>query len=72
MLAFVEFISELGIPDSSKEKKHERVVGQSGKPFSPIMFEPVLKIFTPDLPSSFSGRPRFVSLRCIILTMHLY
>lgn len=58
LLAFVEFISDFGIPDDSKAKKQERGVIEYGKPFSPIMFEPVLKIFTPDLPSSLSGRPR--------------
>lgn len=31
-----------------------------GKPFSPLMFDGVLKSFTPDLPSGISGRPRFV------------
>lgn len=31
-----------------------------GKPFSPLMFDGVLKNFSPDLPSGILGRPRFV------------
>ncbi|ONK63490.1 uncharacterized protein A4U43_C07F15690 [Asparagus officinalis] len=58
LLAFAQFISDFGIPGDSKEKKHEKVIIESGKPFSPIMFEDVLKMFTPDLPNSLSGRPR--------------
>lgn len=29
-----------------------------GRPFSPAMFEGVLRKFTPDIPSSILGRPR--------------
>lgn len=58
LLAFVEFISDFGILDDSKAENQERGLIESGKPFSPIMFDLVLKIFTPDLPSSLSGRPR--------------
>ncbi|XP_058070376.1 ubiquitin carboxyl-terminal hydrolase 24 [Magnolia sinica] len=56
--AFVEFISDFDMHTDSSSKKNETVVLQSGRPFSPVMFEPVLKNFTPDLPSSISGRPR--------------
>lgn len=41
---------------SSKDMNHM----QTGRPFSPAMFEVVLKNFTPDVPNSISGRPRYV------------
>lgn len=56
--AFIEFISDFGIPYDLKAKKQEKGVLETGKPFSPIMFDPVLKLFTPDIPISLSGRPR--------------
>eukprot|EP00262_Sarcandra_glabra_P007884 TRINITY_DN20993_c0_g1_i1.p1 TRINITY_DN20993_c0_g1~~TRINITY_DN20993_c0_g1_i1.p1 ORF type:complete len:562 (-),score=104.12 TRINITY_DN20993_c0_g1_i1:331-2016(-) len=56
--AFVEFISDFDMPTDSSLKKKEMVVLETGRSFSPIMFEPVLKNFTPDLPTSMSGRPR--------------
>ncbi|KAJ8615291.1 hypothetical protein MRB53_034663 [Persea americana] len=55
--AFVEFISDVDMPNDLCLKKTEMVL-ETGRPFSPIMFEPVLKNFTPDLPTSMSGRPR--------------
>lgn len=45
------------MPNDLCLKKTEMVL-ETGKPFSPIMFEPVLKNFTPDVPTSMSGRPR--------------
>lgn len=48
------------MPDDSSAKNNEREVLETGKPFSPIMFDPVLKKFTPDLPTGISGRPRCV------------
>ncbi|XP_024983526.1 ubiquitin carboxyl-terminal hydrolase 24-like isoform X3 [Cynara cardunculus var. scolymus] len=56
LAAIVEFISEFKMPAgaSSKDMNHMQV----GRPFSPAMFEVVLKNFTPDVPSSISGRPR--------------
>lgn len=57
--AFVMFINDFGVPknDNAREKKQERAV-ETGMPFSATMFNPVLDLFTPDLPSSLSGRPR--------------
>lgn len=43
----------------SSSKKKEMVL-ETGKPFRPDMFETILKIFTPDVPNSIHGRPRFV------------
>ncbi|XP_010938650.1 ubiquitin carboxyl-terminal hydrolase 24 isoform X1 [Elaeis guineensis] len=56
--AFVEFISDFDMPDDSSAKNNEREVLETGKPFSPIVFDPVLKKFTPDLPTGISSRPR--------------
>lgn len=47
------------MPGSSSKNKDTSVV-ETGRPFSPAMFEGVLKSFTPDVPSTISGRPRFV------------
>ncbi|KAK1278598.1 Ubiquitin carboxyl-terminal hydrolase 24 [Acorus gramineus] len=55
--AFVEFISAFDVPNTVNLKKSE-AVPEAGKSFSPIMFDSVLKNFTPDLPTSLSGRPR--------------
>ncbi|RZC77634.1 hypothetical protein C5167_001813 [Papaver somniferum] len=55
--AFIEFISHFDTADTSS-KKSQMVVTQTGMPFIPAMFEPVLKNFTPDVPNSVSGRPR--------------
>ncbi|XP_008775015.2 ubiquitin carboxyl-terminal hydrolase 24-like isoform X2 [Phoenix dactylifera] len=57
LIAFVEFISEFGMPDDSCLKNNERGALET-KSFSPVMFDPVLKRFTPDLPTGISGRPR--------------
>lgn len=45
--------------DLSLKKKDLNGV-ETGRPFSPAMFEGVLKNFTPDVPNKISGRPRFV------------
>lgn len=47
------------MPGSSSKNKDTSAV-ETGRPFSPAMFEGVLKSFTPDVPSTISGRPRFV------------
>lgn len=47
-------------------KKKDVTVLEIGRPFSPTMFEGVLRKFTPDVPSSLSSRPRSV-----LLTHHL-
>ncbi|KAG9449034.1 hypothetical protein H6P81_008999 [Aristolochia fimbriata] len=57
--AFVEFICDFDLPGDPSSKKNEKSVLETGMPIRPLMFEPVLKSFTPDLPtSSMSGWPR--------------
>ncbi|THU63350.1 hypothetical protein C4D60_Mb01t14860 [Musa balbisiana] len=56
--AFVNFISEFDMPCDSSSKDTGKRVLETGKPFSPIMFDAVLKCFTPDLPIGILGRPR--------------
>ncbi|KAJ0809939.1 putative ubiquitinyl hydrolase 1 [Helianthus annuus] len=54
LAAFGEFISEFKMPAGASSKD----TMQTGRPFSPAMFEVVLKNFTPDVPNNISGRPR--------------
>ncbi|KAL7619177.1 ubiquitin carboxyl-terminal hydrolase 24 [Lactuca sativa] len=56
LAAFMEFISEFKMPAGTISKDMNNL--QTGRPFSPTMFEVVLKNFTPDVPNSISGRPR--------------
>ncbi|KAI3697481.1 hypothetical protein L6452_30542 [Arctium lappa] len=56
LAAIAEFISEFKMPAGASSKDMNPM--QVGRPFSPAMFEVVLKKFTPDVPSSISGRPR--------------
>lgn len=56
----MEFVSEFEMPLGGNSKKTETNILDVGMPFRPAMFEAVLKKFTPDVPSSISGRPRFV------------
>ncbi|KAL4592195.1 hypothetical protein LXL04_005182 [Taraxacum kok-saghyz] len=56
--AFVEFISGFDMPPGIHSKKKDDIFLETGKPLRPIMFESVLNNFTPDMPNSFSGRPR--------------
>lgn len=56
--AFVEFISDFDMPADSSSKKNDAKFFQARHPLSPTMFEPILKMFTPDVPNSMSGRPR--------------
>ncbi|XP_008231566.1 PREDICTED: ubiquitin carboxyl-terminal hydrolase 24 [Prunus mume] len=56
--AFAEFVSEFDMPSGSSSKNKDASVLVTGRPFSPAMFEGVLKNFTPDVPTSISGRPR--------------
>ncbi|KAK7312122.1 hypothetical protein VNO77_35737 [Canavalia gladiata] len=58
LAAFAEFISQFDMPSSTKIKKQDTDTFESGRPFCPVMFEGVLKKFTPDVPNSMSGRPR--------------
>ncbi|XP_020585987.1 ubiquitin carboxyl-terminal hydrolase 24 [Phalaenopsis equestris] len=55
--AFVDLISEFCLPNASNLKNGREAI-EGGRPFSPIMFETVLKNFTPDFQSSMSARPR--------------
>ncbi|KAE8038318.1 hypothetical protein FH972_010842 [Carpinus fangiana] len=57
LTAFAEFIADFDMPNDSSLKK-DMVILETGRPFRPAMFEGVLKCFTPDVPSSISGRPR--------------
>ncbi|KAF8073291.1 hypothetical protein N665_1122s0020 [Sinapis alba] len=57
LAAFSEFISELDVPSSSSFRNNVTVV-ESGRPFTPAMFERVLRNFTPDVLNNMSGRPR--------------
>ncbi|CAH8364398.1 unnamed protein product [Eruca vesicaria subsp. sativa] len=57
LAAFSEFISELDVPSSSSFRNNVAVV-ESGRPFTPAMFEGVLRNFTPDVLNNMSGRPR--------------
>ncbi|XP_076884171.1 ubiquitin carboxyl-terminal hydrolase 24-like [Bidens hawaiensis] len=56
--AFVEFISGFDMPPGRRSKKEDEFVLETGKPLRPVMFESVLNNFSPDMPNSFSGRPR--------------
>ncbi|KAL3324631.1 hypothetical protein AABB24_038651 [Solanum stoloniferum] len=56
--AFVQFISDFGIYIDPSMKKKETIVPEIGLPFRPLMFESVLKNFTPDVANSLTGRPR--------------
>ncbi|XP_007008788.2 PREDICTED: ubiquitin carboxyl-terminal hydrolase 24 isoform X3 [Theobroma cacao] len=59
LTAFAEFVSDFDVPSSNPNvKKKDTTVLEIGRPFSPAMFEAVLKSFTPDVPNSISGRPR--------------
>ncbi|PIN17707.1 Ubiquitin-specific protease [Handroanthus impetiginosus] len=56
--AFVEFISDFDTFPDSISKRNETNVLETGSPFQPVMFDTVLKSFTPDIPHNLSGRPR--------------
>ncbi|KAG5007966.1 hypothetical protein AAZX31_09G205300 [Glycine max] len=58
LTAFAEFIAQFDMPSTTKVKKQDTDTFESGRPFRPVMFEVVLKNFTPDVPNSISGRPR--------------
>ena len=57
------------MPLGSSLKKKDATVIETGRPFGPAMFEDVVKNFTPDVPSGFSGRMRSV---CVIWTSFIY
>ncbi|KAJ4814570.1 Ubiquitin carboxyl-terminal hydrolase 24 [Rhynchospora pubera] len=56
--AFVDFISNFDMPEDSKMKINGKGGIECGKPLSPAMFDPVLRNFTPNLPSGIVARPR--------------
>ncbi|KAK6928832.1 Peptidase C19, ubiquitin carboxyl-terminal hydrolase, partial [Dillenia turbinata] len=59
LTAFAEFVSEFDMPvGSSGLKKKDAPSVETGRPFSPAMFESVLKNFSPDVPNCICGRPR--------------
>lgn len=60
LAAFVDFVSDFDKPNGASVKKKDITVLETGRPFSPVIFEGVLKKFTPDVSNSISGRPRFV------------
>lgn len=60
MRAFVDFISDFDMLTDSVEKRNEKTALETGIPFRPVMFDSILKTFTPDIPDNLSGRPRFV------------
>lgn len=67
MTAFAEFITQFDTPSGTKFTKKDTDSFESGRAFCPVMFENVLKNFTPDVPNSISGRPRLVSIWFLIL-----
>lgn len=50
----------------SVEKGNENTAVRTGVPFRPIMFDSILKSFTPDIPDNLSGRPRFVHCASVL------
>ncbi|KAK7404267.1 hypothetical protein VNO78_05023 [Psophocarpus tetragonolobus] len=58
LTAFAEFITQFDMPSTTRLKNQDTDMFESGRPFCPVMFEGVLKNFTPDVPNSISGRPR--------------
>ncbi|XP_049413786.1 ubiquitin carboxyl-terminal hydrolase 24-like [Solanum stenotomum] len=58
LAAFVGFLSQFVVPSSTSSMKKDATSVEVGTPFSPAMFDTVLKKFTPDVPKSISGRPR--------------
>ncbi|KAI4323486.1 hypothetical protein L6164_023085 [Bauhinia variegata] len=58
LAAFAEFVTQFDVPRSTNLKKNDTATLETGRPFSPVMFEGVLKNFSPDVLNSISGRPR--------------
>lgn len=51
----------------SVEKRNEDTAIQTGLPLRPVMFDSILKTFTPDITDNLSGRPRFVHYAFFVL-----
>lgn len=60
------------MPCGSSTKKKDLSVVETGRAFKPAMFEAVLKNFTPDVPNSISGRPRFVFFLDNLISHSIY
>lgn len=58
LAAFVGFLSQFVVPSSTCTMKKDATSIEVGTPFTPAMFDTVLRKFTPDVPKSISGRPR--------------
>ncbi|GAB2266676.1 hypothetical protein Dimus_001671 [Dionaea muscipula] len=56
--AFVDFLLAIRMPSGSSLGEKDISTILTGRPFSPAMFEDVLKNFTPDIASGISSRPR--------------
>ncbi|XP_078435987.1 ubiquitin-specific protease 24 isoform X2 [Wolffia australiana] len=59
--AFVELIGYFDCPEVSSPMKHAASALRAAPPFNPVMFDRILKNFSPDLPAiniSMGGRPR--------------
>lgn len=56
--AFAEFITQFDMPSGIKLKTKDTDSFEFGRAFCPVIFEDVLKNFTPDVPNGISGRPR--------------
>ena len=72
MTAFAEFIAQFDVPCTTKVKKKDIDALETGKPFCPVMFEGVLKKFSPDVPNTMSGRPRLVKIWFLFIYLWLY
>ncbi|PIN02535.1 Ubiquitin-specific protease [Handroanthus impetiginosus] len=58
LAAFAEFIGEFDVGGGNNINKKDVPVLETGRPFTPTMFESVLGKFTPDVSGIISGRPR--------------
>ncbi|KAF0907381.1 hypothetical protein E2562_015873 [Oryza meyeriana var. granulata] len=56
--AFVEFISQFDVLDDPNMKKDEKFATIAAKSINPVMFDTVMRNFTPDVPAGTSARPR--------------
>jgi ubiquitin carboxyl-terminal hydrolase 10 len=57
--AFIDFISNFDMPEDRRTKLNGKGGIECGKSLSPVMFDPVLRIFNPNLPTGVSAHPRF-------------
>lgn len=57
--AFVDFISNFDMPEDSSTKLNGKGGIECAKSLCPVMFDPVLRSFNPNLPTGVSAHPRF-------------